>query len=79
MAAVTVRNLSPEVHRALKARAALHGRSTEAEIREILKNAVLSEEEIGLGSELEAFGRKHGGLNLEVELEEDSLVPANFE
>jgi plasmid stability protein len=32
MASVTVRNLSDEVHRALRVRAATHGRSTEAEI-----------------------------------------------
>jgi len=36
MPAITVRNLSEETHRALKVRAAQHGRSTEAEIREIL-------------------------------------------
>ena len=40
MTAVTVRNLSPGTHRALKLRAATHGRSTEAEIRAILDEAV---------------------------------------
>ena len=40
MTAVTVRNLSPETHRALKLRAATHARSTEAEIRAILDEAV---------------------------------------
>ncbi|WP_407646382.1 FitA-like ribbon-helix-helix domain-containing protein [Gluconobacter vitians] len=40
MAAVTVRNLSDEVHRALKARAAPRGRSTKAEIRNILVHAI---------------------------------------
>jgi plasmid stability protein len=39
MAVVTVRNLSDETHRALKMRPASHGRSTEAEIREILDEA----------------------------------------
>lgn len=33
MPSVTVRNLSEETHHALKARAAVAGRSTEAEIR----------------------------------------------
>ena len=37
MANVTVRNLPDAVHRALRARAATHGRSTEAEIRYILE------------------------------------------
>ena len=41
MSVVTVRNLPEETHRALKLRAAQHGRSTEAEIREILEGAVL--------------------------------------
>ena len=36
MAMLTVRNLPDDVHRALRVRAALHGRSTEAEVREIL-------------------------------------------
>jgi len=34
MASVTVRNLSDETHRALRVRAAMHGHSTEAEIRQ---------------------------------------------
>ena len=40
MAAITVRNLPDETHRALKRRAAEHGRSTEAEIRAIPEDAV---------------------------------------
>ena len=39
MAVVTVRNLPDAVHRALRVRAAHHGRSTEAEIRDILEAA----------------------------------------
>lgn len=40
MAAVTIRNLSPETAKALKLRAAENGRSTEAEMRAILDDAV---------------------------------------
>ena len=40
MAVLTVRNVPDEVHRALRIRAAEHGRSTEAEVRAILANAV---------------------------------------
>lgn len=36
MSALTVRNLPDETHRALKLRAAQHGRSTEAEARHFL-------------------------------------------
>jgi plasmid stability protein len=40
MAQLIVRNLDPEIVAALKARAARHGRSVEAEHREILRAAV---------------------------------------
>ncbi len=36
MATLTIRNLSDEVHRSLRLRAASHGRSTEAEVRALL-------------------------------------------
>lgn len=52
MAAITVRNLPPEVHRALKLRAAEHNRSTEAEARAILAEAVLPGGAPGLGARL---------------------------
>ena len=50
MAVLTVRNLPDEVHRALRVRAALRGRSTEAEVRAILAETVLPEGRVGLGS-----------------------------
>jgi plasmid stability protein len=40
MATVTVRNLDDDVQRRLKARAAMHHRSMEAEVRAILSAAV---------------------------------------
>ncbi len=60
MATVTVRNLPDEVHRALRVRAATHGRSTEAEIREILELAVRPQERLRLGSALAELGRRVG-------------------
>jgi plasmid stability protein len=42
MAQVLVRNLPDEVHRALRMRAASHGRSTAAELRHIITETVLS-------------------------------------
>ena len=56
MAAIVIRNLSPETHRALQARAAQHGRSTEAEARAILDEAVRPAERIKFGSALAALG-----------------------
>ena len=58
MAMLTVRNLSDEVHRALRVRAAMHGRSTEAKVRAILENAVKPEGRVKLGSLLADIGRR---------------------
>lgn len=62
MANVTVRNLPDAVHRALRVRAAHHGRSTEAEIRAILEMATRPPERIRLGSLLTSIAREAGGL-----------------
>lgn len=59
---VTIRNLSQEVHQALRARAERKGRSTEAEIRDILEKAALPQDRVKLGSLLAAIGRE-AGLN----------------
>jgi antitoxin FitA len=79
MAAVTIRNLPEETYRALKVRAAQHGRSTEAEIREILRSAVHPPERIKLGSELAAIGREFGGVDLDIERDKTPTEPVRFE
>lgn len=58
MAMLTVRNIPDEVHRALRVRAALHGHSMEAEVREILESAVSPEGRVKLGSLLADIGRQ---------------------
>lgn len=60
MAMMTVRNLPDEVHRALRVRAAMHGRSAEAEVRAILEEALKSEGRIKLGSLLADIGQRAG-------------------
>ncbi|HTB44711.1 MAG TPA: Arc family DNA-binding protein [Acetobacteraceae bacterium] len=60
MASITVRNVPDEVHRALRVRAAQHGRSAEAEIRDILEQAVKPAKRVRLGDALAALGRKVG-------------------
>ncbi|MBZ5768596.1 Arc family DNA-binding protein, partial [Rhizobium sp. VS19-DR104.2] len=50
MASITIRNVPDEVHRALRVRAAQHGRSAEAEIRIILEQAAKPEGRVKLGS-----------------------------
>lgn len=60
MPSVTIRNVPDEVHRAIRVRAAQHGRSTEAEMRAILEAAVRPQNRLKLGSMLAAAGRKVG-------------------
>jgi plasmid stability protein len=60
MATVTVRNLPDEVHRAIRALAAKHGRSTEAEIRRLLEAAVKPAERLRMGTALARLGRGLG-------------------
>ena len=67
MAAVTIRNLSDEAHRALKVRAAQHNRSTEAEMRAILEAAVRPEGRLLLGTALSEIGQKYGITKADVE------------
>jgi antitoxin FitA len=76
MAAVTIRNIPLATHRALKARAKLHARSTEAEIREILEAAVKPEQvEKGLGTALREIALQHGPFDLEIARDKS---PARF-
>ncbi len=77
MASVIVRNLPEATHRVFKLRAAQHGRSTEAEIRMILENAVAPK--IGLGSALVAIGEQLGGIELDFPRDKRSVEPASFE
>ncbi len=74
MAMLTVRNLPDEVHRALRVQAARHGRSTEAEVREILAKAVQPEARIRMGEALAALGREAGLANDDVEMLEQAMV-----
>jgi plasmid stability protein len=79
MASVTVRNLPDETHRALRVRAATHGRSTEAEIRAILESAVRPEGRVKLGTLLAEIGREVGGVDLEIERDRAAAEPMNLE
>ena len=67
MAAVTIRNLPEETHRALKIRAAQHKRSAEAEMRAILEAAVRAVGRLLLGTTLADMSRKIGLTNADVE------------
>lgn len=65
MAALTVRGLDDDVKERLRLRAARHGHSMEAEVRQILEAAVASEARGGLGSRMHARFAAAGGAELE--------------
>lgn len=84
MAVLTVRNVPDDVHRALRVRAAQHGRSAEAEVRDILEHAVKPEKRIRMGDALAALGRRVGLTNEDFEIFDDvrdknPAVPLGFE
>lgn len=88
MAVLTVRNVPEEVHRALKVRAAQHGRSTEAEVRDILEAVVQPKGRVKLGTLLAEISRRTGVTNEDVDALEQSMKelrdesprePVNFE
>ena len=84
MPSVTIRNLSEEVHRALRVRAAMHGRSAEAEIRDILEKAAKPEGRVKLGSLLLAIGADAGLNDADVEIfetmrDKTPVQPIRFE
>ena len=58
MAMLMVRNISDEVHHALRLRAAQHGHSMEAEVREILESVVSPQGRVKLGSMLVDMGKR---------------------
>jgi len=66
MAQLVVRNLDDDLKAKLQQRAREHGRSTEEEVREILRNAVWSEPQI-----TEPLGKRLRALFVGIGLEED--------
>lgn len=74
MAAVTIRNLSEETHRAIKLRAAQHNRNAEAEMRAILESAARPDGRLRLGSAISEISRQLGLTNADVE-----ALERNFE
>ena len=60
MQAMTIRGIPEEIQRGLKALAARHERSAEAEVRELIANAVQPEARLRLGTALWELGRAAG-------------------
>jgi len=80
MAQVIVRQLEAEVKTRLQRRAERHGRSMEAEVREILRNAAKEESRpaAGLGSRIAARFRRLGLSSELPELRGQDAHPAEF-
>ena len=81
MAQLVVRNLDDDIKQRLRRRAHRHGRSTEAEVREILGNAVKDEQspQSGLGSRIAAM---FAGIGLDEDIPEirgQPSRPAEFD
>jgi antitoxin FitA len=66
MAQLVVRNLEDDVKAKLQRRARQHGRSTEEEVREILRNAVRTEPQ-----QTEPLGQRLRALFRDIGLEDD--------
>jgi plasmid stability protein len=79
MPGLTVRRISEETHRALRMRATRHGRSTEAEVRFILEEAVKPASRLKIGSEIHRIAREVGGMDdLEVTRQRSRIQGANL-
>lgn len=79
MSSITIRNLPEETLRALRVRAALAGRSTEAEVRAILEQVARPQGRIQLGSLLGEIGQQAGGVELVIERDKTPAKPIVFE
>lgn len=79
MSAITVRNLSDDTHRALRLRAAEHGRSTEAEIRAILDDIARPKDRVKMGDALIDLFRPLGGVDLDITRDRTPVEPLSFE
>jgi len=73
MSSVIVRNLPEATHRALKNRAAKRGRSIEAELRQIIENAVRPPKRLKLGTELAKIGKEIGMSEAESVIFQENL------
>lgn len=78
MPSLTIRNIPISVQRAIKARAQRNGRSTEAEVREILRQAAEPSERLRIGDELAALGEAFGGIELDLRRSKKLLKAASF-
>jgi len=79
MATLTIRNIDPEVQKRVRVRAAENGRSMEAELRQIIKDAVSVNtakiEEVNLAEAIRQRFAQYGGVELEIPPREPAGQP----
>lgn len=78
MATITIRNLDESVKRKLQVRAALNGRSMEAEVREVLSQMAANESDlpkVGLGTAIHKRFAAIGGVELPIPPRQFSTRP----
>jgi plasmid stability protein len=80
MASITIRNLDPRTKARLRVRAAQHDRSMEEEAREILRDAVATEEqsELNLAEAIRKRFAPFGGVELEIPKRTRVRPPPDF-
>ncbi len=82
MATLTIRNLDPALKEQLRVRAAQHGRSMEAEARDILRETLKEPERpptIDLYQRIQARFAPLGGVDLDLPLREPAPEPPRFD
>jgi antitoxin FitA len=84
MATLTIRNVDPAVQKRLRVRATQNGRSMEAELRQILEEAVASApgaEESGaaLAAAIRERFAPYGGVELDIPAREFGREPPDFQ
>ena len=81
MATLTIRNVDPGLQQRLRLRAAQHGRSMEAELRQILKDVLRgdpAEQELNLAESIRRIVEPLGGIELEIPPREPMGPPIEF-
>ena len=81
MASITIRNLDESLKSRLRVQAAIHGRSMEDEVRDILRT-VLNQENQGpkkLGSAINALFKTAGGFDMPPSLRDPVREPPSFD
>ena len=82
VATLTIRNVEPELQKRLRVRAARNGRSMEAELRQILREALngqRSDSELNLAEAIRRRFAPLGGVELELPPREVSDSPPDFD